>query len=273
MKQYRPSSRAQSTEFDPTLPGLDLALENLLAPAADCLEIGKTVVGEACARRWREAIRSVCLGDADDLYIAGPDRHPVPPERAHPFSPVPIHVENSQQEVWFFRLMLRIIRELVPSGRSEYRSCSSALWRGRQHRWRFQPDGDVKRSYVHKTSAAGLAGDLGCSVRVVDQLLRIARAARFVDVWQMPKKKAKPGQAGKIYGYAVFRWVQELPDKLLKQLRNKFHAPPPPWAAQPSVPDRRDAAPAPAQGAWSAEDDALVEGLRDGLLGRPKAPT
>lgn len=224
-------------------------------------------------RRWSEAIRSVRLGDVGRLVVHGPDEHPVDPEEAIAFASEPFLAPNCDQERRFVALMLAIVGTLLPYGRKERRSCGAALWRGRQHREYVNAKGEFKRAAVPKRSAHGLAGKLGCSVRYVDQLLRVARAAGFCHVWQMPKKVAKPGQAGKVYGYAVFRWVQELPARVWTRLRNKFRPPPPPWASLPAVPKRGRDAPAPEQGAWSADDEAHFIGLRDGLLGRPKAPT
>lgn len=232
-----------------------------------CPEWGRLV------ERWSVAIRSVRLEDAGRLHVAGHDEHPVPLADALPFAPEPILAPNTQQERWFLALMLIVTASLKPYGRNERRSCGRALWRGRQHRHVLTAEGEPDRVYVPKESAGGLASRLGCSVRVVDQLFRIARAAGLLNVWQMPKKEAKAGQAGKRYGYAVVRALFELPLQLVRRLSGNRRPDVSPARAEVAPSELAPAAPAPAGGGWTAEDEEYVAQLKRGLLGPSRAPS
>lgn len=275
MKQYPDSKQAQRTE---------LSREALaaLAPDADCLDVASSVVGRTCAERWSLAIRSIRVRDADRLYVAGPDEHPVHPDDAIPFEAEPIFPRNNPVEKRFTALLLLIVGTMTPYGKSELRSCGRALWRGRQHRQVITADGEIERVYVPARSQAGLAGLLGCSVRTVDLYLRIARAAGLVDVWQMPKSEAQPGQAGKKHGYAIFRWLGELPEALLRRLREaaalaalrkRDKSPAPGVTPSKLTKTAPPAAPAPAGGPMSPEDERTAAGWLTWLRGRSRAPT
>lgn len=195
------------------------------------------------------------------------------PEDAIPFAAEPLLPPNSEHERRFTALMLLILGEVRPYGKSERRACGKALWRGKQHAFVLQADGSFEREYVPAGSQGGLAARLGCCVRWVDIYLRIARAARLVDVWQMPAKAAKIGQKGKKYGYAVFRWLTELPAELVARLRRNRRPDSSP-AARETAPSKLApaAAPAPAGARWTDEDEHLVGSMLERLRGPQRAP-
>ncbi|HKY36511.1 MAG TPA: hypothetical protein VJN18_11265 [Polyangiaceae bacterium] len=208
--------------------------------------------------------------DADQLYVAGHDEHPVNPLQAINFAPEPIYEPGEPQERLFVSMMLELVGALSPWNNKGWRACGRALWRGRQHRFCRERG---KRVYVPTGSQHGWAGRLGCSVRYLDQLLRIARAAGFVDVWQMPKKQAKSGQAGRKWGYAVFSYLQELPEQVTRRLRRRRREDASPARAE-TAPSRlrAAAAPAPERGAQAGQYDGQAAQILAALRSPSRAP-
>ncbi len=201
--------------------------------------------------QWARAIRHVRVRDTDDVFT------PVV------FEQEPVHEPGSAHEQLFFALMLIVQRECIRA--KNLRSCSKRLWRGRRERFMFSPEGELDRVYVRAVGKdgksghqGGLAGRLGRSVRTIDRYLRIAKAAGFLNSWQVRGKKAleklPKHMKGRKHAYSMFQWLCAIPTAVIARTRQAERD------AEAETPRHELAsAPTPAVNAVAARLLALVE--------------
>lgn len=249
-----PGAPRRQINFD-DLIGQLLSERALIEP----IRLLKGAVGES-VDAWVKAIRHVRVRETDDV------RTPVVFERE------PVHAPNSAHERGFCALMLIVQRECIRA--RNLRSCSKRLWRGKRERFVVDDEGDFKRVYVRAVGAdgksghqGGLAARLGRSVKTVDRYLRIAKAAGFLNTWQVRGKKAleklPQSMKGKKFAYAVFQWLGPVARAVVDRVRGSDRA------AEVETPRVELAtAPTPPVNAVAARLLALV----DSDLARPSRP-
>lgn len=266
MSAYPKADAAQSSVF-----GREVSELLQLARPLDCVAYLSELQGADVAQRWSDAIRSVTVRDV------APDSGPVT------FEGNAQHPANTPHERRFMALMLLIQGSCSTRRLKDLRAGGKGLWRGRQHRFRVTDDGEWAREYVQNGTATGkghhgghqggLAARLGVCVRTVDRYLAIAKAAGLLQVWQVKARKAVEALPkhlkGKQYAYAMFRWLGDLPGRVLERLSGRIRVP-------AEVPALETPPPSRATGATPAEADAGAEWLeqvRRGAGGRSRPPT
>jgi hypothetical protein len=200
---------------------------------------------DGIATRWVDAIRRVAMRDVTEFEVMFQSGH--------------VQGANDDMVRVFCAYMLAIAAECLPlHGGKHWRSFSRYLYRGKQHRWVVDENGEFDREYVPARSQGGLAGRLGVSVRTLDLYNRIARAAGFFTTRQIKGKesvaKLPKHLRGVDYSFAVYEWLMEVPRAIADRVRGRARA----ADAAPVVetpPVRRTTPPTAAE---SAEADALV---------------
>lgn len=225
MKSYAKNAVGQS--FLDREIGLLLTFERPI----DVLQLLAGPIGEAIAKRWARAIRRIHFRDVERECVR--------------FQPEPVHKPNAELVRRFVGLMCIVLQESGAHPKGGYRAFTPNLWRGRAQREVVSPDGEFRQVYVPVESQGGLAARLGCSVRMVDYLLRVARAAGFLTVRQVKAKrkvdKLPRHLRGRKYSYAIFYWAMELPRALWDRVRGA-KKPEIPRAELASAPPRRESA-------------------------------
>lgn len=212
-------------------------IADLLSGRADPAVVLGSVVGAELADRWIQAARSPLWRSvaADGLERRGElleaDATPVPR---------------------FCAFLLMVLEQT----RSESgRTCTRALYRGRTHTRPFlDGDGVWRREYVPAGHTGGLAARLGCSVKTVERMAKVAEHFGIVKSWQAPKSMGEEYR-GHEWGYSVWQWLITIPRQVRQRLGAKKarQASQAPAGGPETVP--------PARPALSAEGEALAARL------------
>lgn len=250
MSAYLRPRGAQSSVFD-----REIADMLRMGQTLDCVAYLTPLQGAETAARWSLAIRRVVLGAIERDHVR--------------FWPEAVHEANTAHERRFCALLLMIQSELSTAKPKDLRAWTKHLFRGRQHTWRIDDNGEWQREYVKTGHTGGLAARLGCSVREVDRYLAVAKAAGIVDVWQLKGKdktdKLPEHLRGKRWAYSCARWLGELPREVWKRLTGRVRVPAvenPPPAHETG--DSR---------AVEQDDVDWVARLKAGAVGRSRPPS
>lgn len=112
---------------------------------------------------------------------------------------------------------------------SNRRACSSALYRGRTHRFVNEgtPEQPVWRPRYIRTrgrpgAAAGgrLTSSLKRCTRTLDRHVQVFEAAGLVNVYQPPAADVPADMKGAQYAYAVWEWREEVPREIARAIES-----------------------------------------------------
>lgn len=211
---------------------------------------------EGIGTKWVDAIRRVAMRDVTEFEVV--------------FQETPVQGPNDGVVRVFCAYMLAVAAECLPlHGGKHWRTFSRWLYRGKQHRWVVDDQGEFDREYVPAGSQGGMAGRLGVSVRTLDLYTRIARAAGFFSTRQVKKKesvaKLPKHLRGEKYSFAIYEWLMEVPRAIADRVRGKARA-----ANTETPPARRTTPPTEAEG---AEVDQFVADTLQGLKRAARPPS
>lgn len=167
----------------------------LVRGRGDVHTVLSAAVGEQTARKWVSAAQWALWRSADASGVS---------RRDAPLDPHGATVGR------FCALLLMVLGE-TRDRRDKPRVCTSRLYRGRTHTrpW-LDGDGVVRRSYVRTGHTGGLAARLGCSVKTVERMCRVAHEAGILTTWQAPRSLGEQ-YTGERWGYTVWQWVSNIP--------------------------------------------------------------